>query len=61
MERDEMRRVLQNAGRTKAERADHLVAEYAKRGQTWVLGGPYEWSKDEIDNAVIALAEGRML
>ena len=52
----EMRAILKAAGRTKAERAEFLIREAAKRGESWLMGGPREWSKDEIDNEVIRLA-----
>lgn len=52
----QVRDVLRAAGRTKAERAEFVIREHAKRGEHWVLGGPRTWSKDEIDNEVIRLA-----
>jgi hypothetical protein len=52
----EIRAILKAAGRTKAERAEYLIREAAKRGESWLMGGPREWSKDEIDNEVIRVA-----
>jgi len=53
----EMRAALKAAGRTKLDRAATVKAEHAKRGEHWVLGGPETWSKDEIDNEVIRMAQ----
>ena len=53
----EMFSILRKAGRTKKDRAEFIVREKAKRGEHWVLGGPREWSKDEIDNEIIRMAE----
>lgn len=57
MNSGEMRSALRAAGRTKAERAEFIIREHAKRGEHWVLGGPRSWSKDEIDNEVIRMAK----
>lgn len=56
----EMRAALRAAGRTKAERAEFIIREQAKVGGHWVLGGPRSWSKDEIDNEVIRMAEAAL-
>ena len=52
-----MRAALKAAGRTKAERAAFIKREHAKHGEHWVLGGPDSWSKDQIDNEIIRMAE----
>lgn len=53
----ETRAILRAAGRNRAERAEHIIREHAKRGEHWVFGGPRSWSADEVNNEVIRMAE----